>query len=162
MDSSTALAFCYPKAAGLLTKAFIKDKAHLLFECESLAALWDTLFKEPVPVVPETLLARSNEEKALDNFLYDYVFFLNQYDKPPLVLLDNIKRYEIENLKEIVDALCAGKKEIPPLLDLSSTLTPVVSIKSADVAAFNVCSVTYFLSRYTVWFLSAVYTQLSF
>lgn len=120
MDNSTALAFCYPKAAGLLTKAFLKDRAQLLFECESLTALWDMLFKEPVPLVPETLLARQIEEKAFDNFLSDYIFFLNQYDKPPLVLLDYIKRYEIENLKEIIDALCAGKKERPALLDLKS------------------------------------------
>ena len=76
MDNSTALAFCYPKAAGLLTKAFLKDRAQLLFECESLTALWDMLFKEPVPLVPETLLARQIEEKAFDNFLSDYIFFL--------------------------------------------------------------------------------------
>ena len=118
MDKATALAFSYPKAAGLLSKSFVKNRAHLLFQAESLADLWSLIFKEPAPLVPETILARQIEEKAFDIFLSQYVFFLNQYDEAPLILTDKIKRFEADNLKEIIDALCAGKKDCPHLLDL--------------------------------------------
>ena len=69
MDKSTAVCFGYAKAAGLLRKAFVKDRARLLFEQESLADLWTLLFKQPAPLVPETLLARQIEERAFSNFL---------------------------------------------------------------------------------------------
>ena len=118
MDKSTAVCFGYAKAAGLLRKAFVKDRARLLFEQESLADLWTLLFKQPAPLVPETLLARQIEERAFSNFLSQYLFFLNQYDKPPLILAEKIKRFEVENLKEIVGALFAGETELPRLLDL--------------------------------------------
>ena len=120
MDKSTAVSFSYAKAAGLLSKAFIKDRTQRLFEQESLADLWTLLFKEPAPLVPETLLARQLEEKAFEKFFDQYLFFINQYDKPPLILTDKIKRFEIENLKEIIGALNAGEKELPHLLDLKS------------------------------------------
>ena len=118
MDKSTAVSFSYAKAAGLLSKAFIKDRTQRLFQVESLADLWTLLFKEPAPLVPETLLARELEEKAFQVFFDQYLFFLNQYDNPPLILTDKIKRFEIENLKEIIGALSAGEKELPHLLDL--------------------------------------------
>ena len=118
MDKSTAVSFCYAKAAGLLSKAFIKERTRLLFEVESLADLWTLLFKEPAPLVPETLLARQIEERAFSDFFSLYLFFLKQYDKPPLILIDKIKRYEVENIKEIVGALCSGENELPRLLDL--------------------------------------------
>ena len=138
MDSSTAVAFCYPKAAGLLSKAFIKDRTHLLFEQESLADLWTLLFKEQSPLVPEAILAQQIEEKAFETFLLQYIFFLNQYDKPPLILTDKIKRFEAENLKEIIDALCSQEKECPHLLDLKDFSTidtkawPVLSKMTAQ------------------------------
>ena len=118
MDKNTAVSFSYAKAAGLLSKAFVKDRTRLLFENESLADLWTLLFKEPAPLVPETILAHQIEERAFSDFLSQYLFFLNQYDKPPLILTDKLKRYEVENLKEIVGALCSGEKELPHLLDL--------------------------------------------
>ena len=118
MDKSTAVSFGYAKAAGLLRKAFIKDRARLLFETESLGELWTLLFKDAAPLVPEALLAQEIEDRAFSDFISQYLFFLNQYDKPPLILADKIKAYELENLKEIVAALCNGKNEIPHLLDL--------------------------------------------
>ena len=118
MDKSTAVSFSYAKAAGLLSKAFIKDRTQRLFEAESLADLWALLFKEPAPLIPETLLARELEEKAFSVFFDQYLFFLKQYDKAPLILVDKIKRFEIENLKEVLGALSAGEKELPHLLDL--------------------------------------------
>ena len=118
MDKSTAVSFGYAKAAGLLSKAFVKDRTRLLFETESLTDLWGLLFNGPVPAVPETLLAQQIEDRAFSDFLSQYLFFLNQYDNPPLILTDKIKRFEIENLKEIIGALSAGEKELPHLLDL--------------------------------------------
>ena len=118
MDKSTAVSFGYAKAAGLLSKAFVKDRTHLLFEAESLTELWGLLFNGPAPAVPETILAHQIEEQAFSNFLSQYLFFLNQYDKAPLILTDKLKRYEVENVKEIIGALCSGEKELPHLLDL--------------------------------------------
>jgi len=123
MDKSTALAFSYPKAAGLLRTSFVKDRTHLLFEQESLSDLWSLLFKEPVPLVPESMLATQIEDKAFSNFLSGYIFFLNQYDKAPLILTDKIKRFDAENLKEVVAALSSGKTDCPYLRDLKDFST---------------------------------------
>ena len=76
MDKSTAVSFGYAKAAGLLSKAFVKDRTHLLFEAESLTQLWGLLFNGPAPAVPETILAHQIEEQAFSNFLSQYLFFL--------------------------------------------------------------------------------------
>ncbi len=96
MDKSTALAFCYARAAGLLKKSFLKERASLLFAQESLADLWDLLFNEPAPLVPETMLARQIEEKALDNFLTQYNSFMSQFDCPPSILTDKLKLFETD------------------------------------------------------------------
>lgn len=120
MDKSTAVTFDYSKAAGLLSKAFINNRTHLLFEQESLSSLWSLLFKENVPLVPEVMLAEKIEQKAFDTFLSQYTYFLNKFDNPPLVLVDFLKCYEIENLKVIIDSLCSGETKLPLLLDLKS------------------------------------------
>lgn len=96
MDYSTALAFCYARAAGLLKQSFLKERASLLFAQESLSDLWDLLFKEAAPLVPQTLLARQIEEKARDNFLSQYKSFLNDFDKPPLLLTDTLRLFETD------------------------------------------------------------------
>lgn len=118
MDKSTAVSFSYAKAAGLLSKSFVKERTRLLFEAESLTDLWGLLFNGPAPSVPETLLAQEIEDRAFSDFLSQYLFFLNQYDKAPLILTDKLKRFEVENVKEIIGALCSGEKELPHLLDL--------------------------------------------
>ena len=96
MDNSTALAFCYAQAAGLLQKSFVKTRASLLFAPESLADLWDLLFKEPAPLVPEAMLAQQIEEKASQRFLSQYQYFLNQFDYPPAILTDLLKIFETD------------------------------------------------------------------
>ena len=96
MDNSTALAFCYAQAAGLLQKSFVKTRASLLFAPESLADLWDLLFKEPAPLVPEAMLAQQIEEKASQRFLSQYQYFLNQFDCPPAILTDLLKIFETD------------------------------------------------------------------
>ena len=118
MDKSTAVTFDYAKAAGLLSKSFINEKTQKLFEQDSLVDLWNLLFKEPVPLVPETLLARQIEQKALNDFLSQYIYFLNQFDNPPLILVDKLKRYEIENIKQIIDAYYSKQTELPETIDL--------------------------------------------
>ena len=100
MDKSTAIAFCYSKAAGLLKKSFIKERTSLLFMQESLAGLWDLLFKEPAPLVPEVMLARQIEEKAAANFLSQYKNFMDMFDYPPEILTDKLRLFETDYSKQ--------------------------------------------------------------
>lgn len=118
MDNTSAILFCYAKAAGQLKKSFVGDKINLLFEQNSLSDLWTLIFKEPVPAVPEVLLAKEIEKKALSRFISQYEFFISQFDNPPLVLTTPLRRYEVENLKEICDSLAANEKDLPELIDL--------------------------------------------
>lgn len=118
MDNTSAILFCYAKAAGQLKKSFVGSRINLLFEQNSLSDLWTLIFKEPVPAVPEVLLAKEIEKKALSKFIAQYEFFLSQFDNPPLVLTTPLRRYEVENLKEICDSLAAGEKDLPELIDL--------------------------------------------
>ncbi|MCQ2592876.1 MAG: V-type ATPase subunit [Treponema sp.] len=118
MDKTSAILFDYAKAAGLLRKSFVQQRASELFQQNTLAELWSLLFKTPAPMMPEVLLAAEIEKQAFSNFINQYHFFIKQYSKPSFILEAQIKRYEVENLKEIFDALCSGEKDLPELLDL--------------------------------------------
>jgi len=118
MDKSTADAYVYAKACGILAKSFTGKKASRLFECQSLSSLWTLLFNTPVPQVPEKLLAQQIEEEAFSRFLTQYIKFVDCYTRPKDILIDQLAIYEAENLKEVGGALCDGQKECPPLINL--------------------------------------------
>lgn len=118
MDKSSAVLFDYSKAAGLLKKSFVKDRVIQLFQQNSLSEIWALIFKTPAPLVPEVMLAKEIEKQALSNFLKQYEFFLKQFDNPSVILKNQFRVYEIENLEEIIDALCSAEKELPELIDL--------------------------------------------
>lgn len=118
MDKQSANAYIYAKASGILGKSFVESRAHFLFEKKSLGELWTLLNKSPIPSVPEVLLAESIEKKAFSDFINQYTEFVNLYDKPEPILIDQLCIYEAENLKSIGAALCQGEKNLPNLIDL--------------------------------------------
>ena len=118
MDRSAAASFVFAKANGILGKSFTGEKAGQLFGKKSIAELWTLLFKTQPPLMPEVMLSQEIEEKAFGNFINAYVGFINQYDKPDPVLLDQLMLFEGENLKEIGAALCNGEKNLPKLIEL--------------------------------------------
>jgi len=77
MDSSSASAYVYAKACGMLAKSFIGARKDKLFEVSALADLWTLLFNCEVPLVPEALLAKQIEEKAEKTFVSDFIGLLN-------------------------------------------------------------------------------------
>lgn len=118
MDRSCALIFNYTKASGLLGKSFIKNKAPVLFQQKSLVDLWILLFKTQPPAVPERLLAERIEKETFSKLIRQYSNFIKQYDNPPEILIEQFRIFEIENLKEIGDALCAGEQKCPDIIPL--------------------------------------------
>lgn len=118
MDKAGADAFIYAKASGNLGKSYTGARTYRLFEQKSLNDLWTLLFNSTVPMVPEVMLANQIEEEAFNKFLHQYVDFINVYDKPDAVLVDQLCIYEAENLKEIAAALCKGETKIPQLKNL--------------------------------------------
>lgn len=119
MDKDGANAFIYAKASGDLGKSFIGERANRLFEAKNLVDLWSLLFpSEPVPMVPEFILSKNIEEKAFNRFMSKYISFIDAYDKPEDFLIEQIKVFEVENLKTIVHALSSGENKLPGLFDL--------------------------------------------
>lgn len=118
MDKQGAEIFNYAKACGILGKSFVNSRVSELFRQNSLSELWVLLFKTPVPLMPERLLAEEIEKQALNKLINQYSFFISQFDKPCQILLQQFKMYEIENLKEIGDSLCAGETVCPELIEL--------------------------------------------
>ena len=118
MDKSGAAAFVFAKANGILGKSFTGKKAHQLFAAKSLGEIWTLLFKSQPPLVPEVLLSQQIEEKAFSDFISQYVKFIEMYDKPEEVLVDQLLLFEGENLKEIGAELCKGEKNLPKLIEL--------------------------------------------
>ena len=112
MDKGGAQAFVYAKACGRLAKSFVGEKANVLYQAKSLSELWTLVFKSPSPLIPEVLLAQKIEEEAFKKFISDYVNFIDQFDKPEKFLSDQFFLYEVSNLKEIIDSLCAGEKKL--------------------------------------------------
>lgn len=118
MDKTGAGAFIYAKANGILGKSFTGSRAQKLFSVKSLGELWTLLFRSQPPMVPEVMLSQQIEEKAFSDFINQYVNFINMYDSPSQVLIDQLLEYEGENLKEIGAALCKGETKCPPVTDL--------------------------------------------
>lgn len=118
MDTNTSLSFCYSRAAGLLRKSFVQNRVQQLFNVKSLEELWSLLFKEPCPLVPQSLLASQIETKASEQLIGVYCQLLNQFDNPSELLRSQLEYFENENLKLIVDALAHEEPVCPKLIDL--------------------------------------------
>lgn len=102
MDKSSADAFIYAKASGMLAKSFVGARAAKLFTVISLEGLWELLFQSEVPSVPEHSLVQMIEEKAEDQFLKDFVSLLKKYSKSQDFLVDLLRFYDYNNLKAII------------------------------------------------------------
>lgn len=120
MDKSGANAFVFAKANGILGKSFVNERAQQLFGQKSLSDLWTLIFQTQPPLVPEVMLSQQIEENAFSAFVDQYISFLNQYDKPDPVLIDQLFLFEAENLKQIGSALCNGETSLPKLFDLGN------------------------------------------
>ena len=101
MDKSGASAYVFAKANGILGKSFVNERARLLFGQKSLSELWTLIFKSQPPLVPEVMLSQEIEEKAFSDFISNFIKFIDAYDKPEQVLIDQLLLFEGENLKEI-------------------------------------------------------------
>lgn len=119
MDKSSADSYVYVKASGILARSFIGEKARQLFAVRSLKELWSLVLKKEMPVVPETLLAAALEKEAQSAFIKSYKALLMNYENPSPLLIELLRSYDYENLKQIGAALCTGKKEIPSVADIS-------------------------------------------
>ena len=126
MDKEGAEIFTYTKACGILGKSFVNSRVNQLFEQNSLSDLWTLLFKTPVPLMPERLLAEEIEKQALNQLIKQFSFFISQFDSPCGILTEQFTIFEVENLKELGDALCSGESVCPELIDLGkySTIHP--------------------------------------
>ena len=118
MDKSGADAFVFAKANGILGKSFTNKRAYQLFSAKSLNELWTLLFRTQPPLVPEVMLSQEIEEKAFSDFINHYVNFIEAYDRPDPVLIDQLLLFEGENLKEIGAALCKEEQKLPKMIEL--------------------------------------------
>lgn len=121
MDRSSADAFVYAKASGVLAKSFVGPRAASLFAVNSLHELWSLVFQTEVPVIPEMLLAEKIEQEAEAAFLNDYISLLNNYSRPQSLLVNLLRFYDYDNLKDIGASLCTANLtgEIPVLPHLA-------------------------------------------
>lgn len=120
MDRSSADAFVYAKASGMLAKSFVGSRASKIFAVSSIQELWVLLFQEEVPALPEVMLAEKLEQKAEATFIQDYILLLRNYSAPSPILVDLLRYYDYENLKDIIASLCKGQNssDSPYLADI--------------------------------------------
>jgi vacuolar-type H+-ATPase subunit C/Vma6 len=120
MDRSAANAYVYAKVCGMLSKSYVGERAAKLFSVKSLNELWGLLFAEEVPAVPETLLARQIEKKSEEKFISEYIKLVSCYSKPAKLLVNLLRSYDYENIKEIGAALCFKENKLPEVVDIGS------------------------------------------
>lgn len=118
MERSGASAYVYAKASGILGKSFIGSRMEKLFSAQSLSSLWELIFDDPVPAVPEVLLANQIETKASSKFLEDYINLLEVYSKPDNFLLGMLDRVEVENLKVFAASASLNEPKVPRFANL--------------------------------------------
>ena len=123
MDKTGASAYIFAKANGILGKSFVGNRVQKLFTVKSLGELWTLLFRTQPPMVPEVMLSQQIEEKAFNDFISQFADFINMYDKPEQYLIDQLRMYEGENLKEIGAALCKGEIKCPAIINLKKLST---------------------------------------
>ena len=137
MDRSAASSYVYAKASGMLARSFVGSRSVRLFEVKTLAELWSLLFTDPLPVVPEMVLAKELEKTARDRFISQYMKLVTCYSKPADILLAQLHHYDYENVKAVGAALCLGDgRKQPELVDI----TPFNLLKYGawpDVAAMT-------------------------
>ncbi|MCR4821789.1 MAG: V-type ATPase subunit [Treponema sp.] len=97
LDSSAAFSFVYAKSSALLAKSFVGQNAAPLFSVQSLRDLYNLLFQEEVPPVPEVLLSKEIEVKAQEKFLNQYKNLLSEFENPAPILSEILSFYEYEN-----------------------------------------------------------------
>jgi len=118
MDSSSAVEYIYAKTSGMLAKAFVGSRANRLFQSKDLADLWRIVFAEPVPAVPENLLAQAIEKEAENRFLKEYISLIDSFEKPEPVALQLLRSFDYSNIKKLNFALRTGEKNLPELMDI--------------------------------------------
>lgn len=111
MDRSGASCFVYAKASGMLSKSFTGSRAHELFKVKTLKELWALLFVEEVPAVPYEILAQTIEKKATKKFIDEFIKLLKYYSKPNDILVELLRSFDLENLKDAIGLLATGKDE---------------------------------------------------
>lgn len=118
MERSGANAYIYGRLSGMLGKSFVGEKASRLYDAASTADLWTMVFHTDVPLLPQVMLSQKIEREAENRFIAQYISLIEMYDKIPPLLLELLRFYEVENLKEMGAALCSNETERPPLIDL--------------------------------------------
>lgn len=121
LDRSAASSFVYAKASALLSKSFIGENASKLFSVQSLRELYTLLFDDEIPSVPEVLLSKEIETKAMERFLSQYKALLGEFSNPSPILSEILSFYEYENSE--VSGTEKDKERIMALWNALSTLT---------------------------------------
>lgn len=94
--------YAYVKIAGILARSFVGKSAAKLFEARSQAELYEMLFSESVPTVPEYALTTLIEDKAKSNFVGEFLKILESYEKPSGVLLKFVEYFDVKNLESLL------------------------------------------------------------
>lgn len=99
MDNSGAGAYIFAKSCGNIRKAFLGQRAQLLFEQNSLPRLWMLLFQSQPPAVSDAQLAQKIEQNAFSQLKKDFLSLISCYDKPEQILLNQFEEFEAETVK---------------------------------------------------------------
>jgi vacuolar-type H+-ATPase subunit C/Vma6 len=118
MDRTGADAFVFSKACGIYASSYVGARARKLFEIKRLGELWNLLFKEELPLVPEGMLALLIERKASERTVANFSQLLSYYDNPDPVSRTLLTVYDYNNVKATSAALSLGAKDPPFMVDI--------------------------------------------
>lgn len=107
MDKSSADVFVYAKASGMLAKSFVGSRVNKLFSVNTIEGLWELLFQSSAPSVSESSLVQMIEEKAEQEFLCGFISLLKEYSRPQTFLVELLRFYDYDNLKNMMPTLVA-------------------------------------------------------
>lgn len=119
MDKSSASVYVYAKACGMYSKSFIGKRAKKLFEAKNIKELWNLLFDEEIPVLPEAHLADVIERKISEKSVVDMLKLINMYDTPDMLIKALISKYDYANLKTAWHEAEKNSKDKSFLIDIS-------------------------------------------
>lgn len=94
--------YIYAKVCGMLSKSFVGEGFSRLQSVTSLEDLWTLLFSSECPRAVPADLAEMIEHKAEGLFLEKFISLMDGQSRPPQFLIDLIRLYDYENLKELL------------------------------------------------------------
>jgi vacuolar-type H+-ATPase subunit C/Vma6 len=116
-------AYAYTKACGIIGKSFLGKRIPSLAKLHSLSEFERLIFPELLKGLPGKELLADLESRVIKRAVHQILTIVNSYEKPPLLLVRQLRSYEYSDLKTCLHYIAGGKKKPPVVCNIGGYRT---------------------------------------